>query len=408
MNQPRRKPSQISGTSRTYRNYDPVRRRPLPDVRRANRLVRPGGPSRYAKLRQNRATVAAGRRVLMRGVIRGLARSTLGRAEIAKTALDLFNYRFIQGRRQYPQLPLTGYTLQCGKMAGTMGTSPNCGFVGLINVVGDDLVANATGRPSAVGFWGPKIAPYITAGFGYYEYIGLATRTVLAGPPVAVTGPKLWPNPYPAQALKPGMGRIAPDAYPDPWALPKVQPLPWRLIPYAPDVVPYAPYRTVSGNFPPFGSERPVSSQGPIAGTGGWPAKGGSPNTPAPPGPGTKERKIQAPKSFGQIAYRVMEGITESKDLLEALLEGFPKKMLNRWRADVKHRTGRWPTAWEYVDFIYEHWENFNVGMAVQAVIANQVEDALIGRLQAGAKQSQLNQVLQELFGHGFSIGPAL
>lgn len=121
---------------------------------------------------------------------------------------------------------------------------------------------------------------------------------------------------------------------------------------------------------------------------------------PAPPGPGTKEKKLAirlGGVKGGDTAGRVFGIATELIDFIEALYEAVPEALRPKGPKRFISWKKKLETVWKHVDDI-----DWNV--AFDNLVKNELEDRLIGTLGKGGKR------LAQKTGRnaGFTLGPAL
>lgn len=173
---------------------------------------------------------------------------------------------------------------------------------------------------------------------------------------------------------------IQPDPYPvgDPEALPIKRPVETpRPMPIWPGIRPPAPRDRPE---PPLAMARsPVRNGSPAMGVrqGRRPAVGVSTGTAPrePSGPRERERKFLASPLLMAV-LRAYEGLTELDDFVDAIWESLPKKLRTKGQ-----RVGM---AQKLLD-IYNNADSISITDAVANLMANAIEDAIVGRLQGAA-----------------------
>ena len=159
---------------------------------------------------------------------------------------------------------------------------------------------------------------------------------------------------------------------------------------------------------------------------------------PGRPGRGVRERKIKGARALW-LAGQGMNYVTETGDFVEALYKSFDKKCLkakgvsaprNTWRAgSAAGRMGEDGRNWHWrpghgwrreVGYyqrvslqdqalaLYKHVECIDVAKAVTNVIANQIEDRILGSLGKQSKRASQTKRPHGALPFGFEVGPAL
>lgn len=112
--------------------------------------------------------------------------------------------------------------------------------------------------------------------------------------------------------------------------------------------------------FPPFAPAKPITAV-PI------------PDVRAPPLPGQREVKVGANTRAGQLFFGLMkarEAVSEMDDFVEVLFRSLPKGTQSRYGDDMG----------SMILGLYENLDKFDFRLAMRNLIANQLEDEIIGR----------------------------
>lgn len=144
---------------------------------------------------------------------------------------------------------------------------------------------------------------------------------------------------------------------------------------------------------------RPIERPGPIQ----------TPSTPTRPPRGVKERKAKFRNgAFAVMGRQVVDGITESMDVFEAVWESIPAWRRGQFVGNFKRANGKLPTVIDRANFVYRNAQYIDVGVLMRNLVLNQVEDAIIGRLIGGANQSEFVKWGRERGLSSPFAGPAL
>lgn len=206
--------------------------------------------------------------------------------------------------------------------------------------------------------------------------------------PVELPQPGVWPAVDPlTRPLQP-----TPDPHPIPYPLvPGMRPHPGR-----------SPVESPSrGNEEP-GRPRPPTPVHPgmeFPSTGGP----GKPIKPVPvpsrPKPGTKEKKLRLTPGAASALGGLINGLTESKDAIDAIHDALPEE----------DQCKRACTPQKKLQAIADGFPGINWQEAAANLAANQIEDALSGKLGKAAQQAA-----RDAYGGGYSprgnlgVGPAI
>lgn len=118
-----------------------------------------------------------------------------------------------------------------------------------------------------------------------------------------------------------------------------------------------------------------------------------------PPPPGEVERKVAIKSKAVRIVTNIVNGVTESLDVINSLWDALPKQYQTRKRGE--RTTPQQKTA----DLI-KHYEQIDINAAIYNIGVNQIEDYVFGRAgQALGKASKKNPFGRPL---GYGAGEAL
>jgi len=152
---------------------------------------------------------------------------------------------------------------------------------------------------------------------------------------------------------------------------------------------PYGRTRLRDGELPPWRRARPVTSIS-VDPVGGSPPTVGPPHLNAAPPPGVKERKL---KSKSALFFRKVgvAALTEIADFIEALHDALPDtaRRSRGWR----DKAGKWHNRRldSMVRDLYAHWDQVDLGIAFNNLVANELEDAAIGITQRYANKASVS-----------------
>lgn len=107
---------------------------------------------------------------------------------------------------------------------------------------------------------------------------------------------------------------------------------------------------------------------------------------PSRPPRGTKEVKATATGMAGavRLGFRVIEGITEAKDFVNALFEGMPPHVQ---AMAAKHGDGYVGMAAK-IELIYRYWPQWDPVKGLAAIAYNQLEDKIVGRIHGAVAKA--------------------
>jgi len=169
--------------------------------------------------------------------------------------------------------------------------------------------------------------------------------------------PQQRPNPYrsPSEQTQRGPFRVLIRPNPEP------EPITWPDLIREPTVEP-----EVGPNQPPTRQPQNRDRFEP----GQRPRRGPNRQRDTKPGRKVKEKKSKVSKRFARIMLAAINGVTEFNDLVNALYKALPRSVAPRGTL-LKDRWG----------IVYRNLDKLDLSLAVRAIIRNQIEDALYGRL---------------------------
>lgn len=128
-----------------------------------------------------------------------------------------------------------------------------------------------------------------------------------------------------------------------------------------------------------------------------------NPSPPSPPRKGEKERKV---RSMGAQIFRVLDGISEGADVIDAIYEALPDKVKKKWKKkfrptntlglDAAGQYGIANADWK-LQAIWHNMDKLDVIEAIKNVVANEVEDKVLGRLHRARDATRPRNVLKNL-----------
>lgn len=240
--------------------------------------------------------------------------------------------------------PSGSYELVC-RLAGGSGTELSDLYAGNVCFSGQHLLGG--NPPDSLSEWVSWITPS-TPPFPTGTLWEMWHRTG-----VATAAPEIVPaaDPVPAVAI--------PFSPPAPklrfWPRPRSRPLPQPFV--EPPVPNFEPVPDFTAEVGPSPLSRPVVVRG-----------FGRP-TFRRPGSGVKERKWRAP---GWVTGPVYAG-TEAVDAIESVYDALPREYRRGWIP------GKPVSAYDKLVQLYKHWDKIDVDKAVENLLKNAIEDALIG-----------------------------
>jgi len=178
-------------------------------------------------------------------------------------------------------------------------------------------------------------------------------------PPIDTPGRKSRPRP---RSPRPSLPIQSPDAVPLPTGIP----------------VPVIPISGKPAELPSAVELNPIP--------GGLPRIFAPPRSFHRPPPGTKERKVKIHNPFG----RVVNIITETLDVLDALYWALPQDIRRKYRRNYKGK----------IEAVTANFQHIDVAEAIKNLIVNEIGDRIIGTVAKGIKHG--NRPL------GLTAGPAL
>ena len=179
---------------------------------------------------------------------------------------------------------------------------------------------------------------------------------------------------------------------------PRPDPIPWVDLPSRPDQPGLSPSPGTGDDDDP--STRPVVPVDPIK-PGPDPAEpppktdpnfpGNPPHKFVPPRKREKEKKLRVPRAL-MLALKAAHEVTEANDMVDAIWEGVPDHIKAKYEPRGVTRKGayigagrKYYTPEQKAFIIYRHVNDIDWTDALLAVAKNQIEDAVLGRLNAGS-----------------------
>lgn len=128
----------------------------------------------------------------------------------------------------------------------------------------------------------------------------------------------------------------------------------------------------------------------------------------------TKERKMSPHRKFAGILWWALNGVTESLDAVTSFWKALPPEdrtgMVRRVARDgtVYYKRIFYPTPQEMARDLYRGWNRVDFNQALINVVANQVEDHVIGRTASSVTKQTLPHLRRSGRVVGITTGPAL
>jgi len=224
--------------------------------------------------------------------------------------------------------------------------------------------------------------------------------------------PQPWDWPVDVPPLYPFAPQLEPHKTKPDTPTPQPMPTPYELVPYmrpnpyaspteqsqrgyyfyplqSPDVDPHFPQYAPA----PAGNEVPleyppividVHPETQTATSGSFSGRAGKYHKKTRPQRKEREAKSKSVRVMAALTRLALIG-TEYDDLVKAIEKGLPKKLRLKSGASTYERTKN----------IYDHFDQIDADEAVKAIIANQIQDAIVGagqaKMQAGASSHQLH-----------------
>lgn len=260
---------------------------------------------------------------------------------------------------------------------------------------------------TSYGLWWSSIAPVGTVGNDRFAQHTAWQRVGFTTLPAAPAWP-VWASPAPMPDVWPGLEPWAPAAFPDafpPGLANPVHPMPpaiAREVAKARPGDPTAPVRhsppssfprpTITPAFPPAVQPEveapsvvePIVFTPPRSGGGKRPG-------PAPEGhkrrPRRSRRREREAKLKGKLAVvvgiagNVRGGFSEFNDLMDSLYKAIPARLRTQSFHDGQRVRPSWKKRWNDV---YQNWESIDWNQAAKNWLANEIDDQIIGRSDAG------------------------
>nr|QXN72824.1 MAG: hypothetical protein [Microvirus sp.] len=318
-------------------------------------------------------------------------------------ALDLYDlYRAYQGQAAQPGgWNLAGWSVDCqvGPLNYLFGGAVSCGRTASQPKTTEGTIFDGGGA-WFINFWQTRIPAGLP---NYWQGVVSAryrqNKVGPVPPPVPELGPEIpaLPPIWQTPAVPEVAPAIDPMALPIGQPVPVPQPLPWRVIPAR---------RTNPWRSPSEQTQRgpvtraPARAVGPTIEIGPNGTRSIRPqHRRARPPEGTKERKFAANIRLG--LNLATDAVTETKDAVEAIHDALPA----RFQAP---KNGNLDAGLQDMMFaLWDHFDQIDMAKAIENLIKNQVEDAIIGRA------NRATRALDRTIGHGVNrpgsgFGPAL
>lgn len=267
----------------------------------------------------------------------------------------------------------------CGPGVQAMSAAwVNCGpELAVANSAGRNVNTNTT----PVFVWGPILRPHTVVDFSwrargirYDRGAGYARASQSA----------LDANVFP---------RINPQPREQPQPLPGERDLPVTPRPLQPHVqqnpVPGGSPQTRGrdAHLQPGGNPGPSQWERRVTGTRQFPNT--QPHVARPPRPGTAERKVRVDRLTMWLLHRAHD-ISEGLDFLDALYDALPREyrtsFSGRTRNNARIGANRpYATPLDKARDLYRNWDKVDLPLAVKNIAYNALEDAVLGRLNAGS-----------------------
>lgn len=138
-----------------------------------------------------------------------------------------------------------------------------------------------------------------------------------------------------------------------------------------------------------------------------------------PPQKGEKQRKvITKTKAIGIALYKALDAASESAEVVDAVYDALPDDVKKRWKREDRPgdnfgQYGLGGADWK-LQALYYNWHRVDVVQAIKNIIKNELQDRVIGGMQAvlpnntGAAHSQgekrLAKLLDEWFAEEFGL----
>ena len=122
------------------------------------------------------------------------------------------------------------------------------------------------------------------------------------------------------------------------------------------------------------------------------------PVTRAPPTEGEKQRKILTRTAkIGIALYKALDAASETAEIVDAIWDALPKDVQKRWKHCKENRMG--DSFGQYgpdqadckLRALYHNWHRVDVELAIRNIIKNELQDRIIGGMQAGLPKNTGN-----------------
>lgn len=193
--------------------------------------------------------------------------------------------------------------------------------------------------------------------------------------------------------------QLAPEYDPRPPRIPEKQDTPGTSPEWAP--TPDSPYEPdAAWQWDPYMG----TGSAPDTGFGGEIANDNPPFIPippvtrAPPTSGERQRKMLSRSAkIGIALYRALDRASELAEVVDCVWEGLPKEVQRRWKQCKENRRG--DNFGQYgpdqadckMRAVYHNYEKLDVEAVVKCIIKNELQDRIIGGMQAGLPRNTGN-----------------
>lgn len=306
----------------------------------------------------------------------------------------------MQERERFKQLEenpyppdFSQYQLSCGSWVGVPASTGGCTLVGREVVVDHDNFNIKRNYGGAIGLF-TYSRPHASLPQYYTIQVlkGMIERKSGFSRAKFEKGIARRPDhlaPYPEQIpFLPPMTQPAP----------RPDPIPWVELPSRPDQPGLSPEPGAGGG--KDDTVKPTVPVDPIS-PGPDPTKpppkedpnfpGNPPHKPSPPRKREKEKKLRVPRWL-MAALKVAHEVTEYKDMIDAIWDGVPNQIKAKYEPRGVTRKGayigegrKYYTPEQKAFIIYRHVNDIDWTDALLALAKNQIEDSILGRINAGA-----------------------
>jgi len=139
------------------------------------------------------------------------------------------------------------------------------------------------------------------------------------------------------------------------------------------------------------------------------------PHVRRPPPSGTEEHKVRSKWArIGIAVYRVLDQISESAEIVDAIYDSLPKAVRKRWEKGRKNRAfvdqmgqyGIDGADWK-AEAIAANWHLVDARVSLKNIVKNHLEDQIIGGWQRAMPKQVINAFEKEVPG-GNSVSPEM